>query len=150
MTYLASRLFGTPLLIHRPKLDVILSVVGQRIGMAADRVESDARLIVQVVRTQQYRVALQLHPFKNGTVTRKTGRALKAVTSLVHIHPQSGERHTKLLALGFAMQFPIIGLGLKTMIHMHSVQMDIQGRKRMKQHRGIHAARIRHNETGRR
>jgi len=34
MTYLASRLFGVPLLIHRPKLDVILSVVGQRIGMA--------------------------------------------------------------------------------------------------------------------
>jgi signal peptide peptidase SppA len=34
MTYLASRLFGTPLLIHRPKLDVILCVVGQRIGMA--------------------------------------------------------------------------------------------------------------------
>jgi signal peptide peptidase SppA len=34
MTYLASRLFGTPLLIHRPKLDVILSVVAQRIGMA--------------------------------------------------------------------------------------------------------------------
>jgi signal peptide peptidase SppA len=34
MTYLASRMFGTPLLIHRPKLDVILSVVGQRIGMA--------------------------------------------------------------------------------------------------------------------
>jgi signal peptide peptidase SppA len=34
MTYLAFRLFGTPLLIHRPKLDVILSVVGQRIGMA--------------------------------------------------------------------------------------------------------------------
>ena len=34
MTYLASRLFGTPLLIHRPKLDVILSVVWQRIGMA--------------------------------------------------------------------------------------------------------------------
>jgi len=34
MTYLASRLFGTPLLFHRPKLDVILSVVGQRIGMA--------------------------------------------------------------------------------------------------------------------
>ncbi|MGV0961424.1 MAG: S49 family peptidase [Limnohabitans sp.] len=34
MTYLASRLFGTPLLIHRPKLDVILSVISQRIGMA--------------------------------------------------------------------------------------------------------------------
>ena len=34
LPHLASRLFGTPLLIHRPKLDVILSVVGQRIGMA--------------------------------------------------------------------------------------------------------------------
>ncbi len=34
MTYLASRLFGTPLLIHRPKLDVILSVIGQRLGVA--------------------------------------------------------------------------------------------------------------------
>nr|DAI87886.1 MAG TPA: hypothetical protein [Caudoviricetes sp.] len=34
MTYIASRLFGTPLLVHRPKLDVILSAVGQRIGMA--------------------------------------------------------------------------------------------------------------------
>jgi len=34
MTYLASRLFGTPLLIHRPKLDVILSVVGHRLGLS--------------------------------------------------------------------------------------------------------------------
>ena len=34
LPHLSSRLFGTPLLIHRPKLDVILSVVGQRIGMA--------------------------------------------------------------------------------------------------------------------
>jgi len=34
MTYLASRMLGTPLLIHRPKLEVILSVVGQRLGMA--------------------------------------------------------------------------------------------------------------------
>jgi signal peptide peptidase SppA len=33
MTYLASRLLGTPLLIHRPKLDVILSVVGPRMGL---------------------------------------------------------------------------------------------------------------------
>jgi signal peptide peptidase SppA len=34
LTLLASRLIETPLLIHRPKLDVILSVVGPRIGMA--------------------------------------------------------------------------------------------------------------------
>ena len=30
---LASRLYGTPLLIARPKLDVILSVLGSRIGL---------------------------------------------------------------------------------------------------------------------
>ncbi len=35
---LASRLIGTPLLIHRPKLDVILSVVGPRIGLAEGHV----------------------------------------------------------------------------------------------------------------
>ena len=35
LSHLASRLFGMPLLIHRPKLDVILSVVGQRMGLAA-------------------------------------------------------------------------------------------------------------------
>jgi signal peptide peptidase SppA len=31
---LAARLFGAPLLIHRPKLDVILSVLGSRVGLA--------------------------------------------------------------------------------------------------------------------
>ena len=34
LPHLASRLFGTPLLIHPPKLDVILSVVGPRISLA--------------------------------------------------------------------------------------------------------------------
>lgn len=33
LPHLAARLFGTPLLIHRPKLDVILSVLGARIGL---------------------------------------------------------------------------------------------------------------------
>ena len=33
LTHLASRLFGTPLLIARPKLDVILSVLGPRLGL---------------------------------------------------------------------------------------------------------------------
>ena len=34
LPHLAARLFGAPLLIHRPKLDVILSVLGQRVGLS--------------------------------------------------------------------------------------------------------------------
>lgn len=34
LSHLAARLFGVPLAIHRPKLDVILSVLGPRVGMA--------------------------------------------------------------------------------------------------------------------
>jgi hypothetical protein len=33
LSHLASRIIGTPLLIARPKLDVILSVLGSRIGL---------------------------------------------------------------------------------------------------------------------
>ena len=33
LPHLAARLFGAPLLIHRPKLDVILSVLGTRVGL---------------------------------------------------------------------------------------------------------------------
>ena len=33
LSHLAARLYGTPLLIARPKLDVILSVLGSRIGL---------------------------------------------------------------------------------------------------------------------
>ena len=36
LVHLASRLYGTPLLIARPKLDVILAVLGPRIGLSAD------------------------------------------------------------------------------------------------------------------
>jgi signal peptide peptidase SppA len=34
LPHLAARLFGAPLLIHRPKLDVILSVLGSRVGLS--------------------------------------------------------------------------------------------------------------------
>ncbi len=34
LPHLAARLFGVPLAIHRPKLDVILSVLGSRVGFA--------------------------------------------------------------------------------------------------------------------
>src|SRR3546814_9069970 len=39
MTSLSSRLFGTPLLVHRAKLDVILAVMGERLGLAVPAVD---------------------------------------------------------------------------------------------------------------
>ena len=33
LPHLASRIFGTPLLVHRAKLDVILAVLGPRLGL---------------------------------------------------------------------------------------------------------------------
>ena len=33
LPHLAARLFGVPLAIHRPKLDVILAVLGSRVGV---------------------------------------------------------------------------------------------------------------------
>ena len=39
LPHLASRLFGTPLLVHRAKLDVILAVMGERLGLAAPTVD---------------------------------------------------------------------------------------------------------------
>ena len=35
LPHLAPRLFGTPLLIHQPKLEVLLSVLGPRLGLPA-------------------------------------------------------------------------------------------------------------------
>lgn len=35
LPHLASRLFGTPLLVHRAKLDVILAVLGHRLDIQA-------------------------------------------------------------------------------------------------------------------
>lgn len=39
---MAARLFGAPLMIHRPKLEVILSVLGPRIGLPESVVSGDA------------------------------------------------------------------------------------------------------------
>ena len=39
LPHFASRLFGTPLLVHRAKLDVILAVMGERLGLAAPAVD---------------------------------------------------------------------------------------------------------------
>ena len=34
LSHLASRVFGTPLLVHRAKLAIILAVMGERLGIA--------------------------------------------------------------------------------------------------------------------
>ena len=39
LPHLASRLFGTPLLVHRAKLDVILAVMGERLGVTPPAVD---------------------------------------------------------------------------------------------------------------
>lgn len=39
LPHLASRLFGTPLLVHRAKLDIILAVLGERLNIHAPTVE---------------------------------------------------------------------------------------------------------------
>ena len=39
LPHLAARLFGTPLLVHRAKLDVILAVLGERLNLAAPQAD---------------------------------------------------------------------------------------------------------------
>ena len=42
LPHMAARLFGAPLMIHRPKLEVILAVLGPRIGLPQAAVPIDA------------------------------------------------------------------------------------------------------------
>ena len=42
LPHMAARLFGAPLMIHRPKLEVILAVLGPRIGLPQATVPNDA------------------------------------------------------------------------------------------------------------
>lgn len=42
LPHMAARLFGAPLMIHRPKLEVILAVLGPRIGLAQSAVPANA------------------------------------------------------------------------------------------------------------
>ncbi len=41
LPHMAARLFGAPLMIHRPKLEVILAVLGPRIGLAQSAVPAN-------------------------------------------------------------------------------------------------------------
>jgi len=84
MPYLASRVFGTPLLIHPRKLEVILSVVGPRMGMVVP--ETSAHQLAQITPPERVmRSDLQTPNIAVisilGTLVRRTG-AMDAASGL--------------------------------------------------------------------
>ncbi len=92
MPYLASRVFGTPLLIHPRKLEVILSVVGPRMGMVVT--EASAQLAQIPPPERVMRTDLQVPNIAVisilGTLVRRTGAmdAASGLTSYAAISAQ--------------------------------------------------------------
>ena len=93
MPYLASRVFGTPLLIHPRKLEVILSVVGPRMGMVVP--ETSAQQLAQITSPERVmRSDLQTPNIAVisilGTLVRRTGAmdAASGLTSYASISAQ--------------------------------------------------------------
>lgn len=92
MPYLASRVFGTPLLIHPRKLEVILSVVGPRMGMVVP--EASAQLAQISPPERVMRTDLQVPNIAVisilGTLVRRTGAmdAASGLTSYAAISAQ--------------------------------------------------------------
>jgi signal peptide peptidase SppA len=92
MPYLASRVFGTPLLIHPRKLEVILSVVGPRMGMVVP--ETSAQLAQTPPPERVMRTDLQVPNIAVisilGTLVRRTGAmdAASGLTSYASISSQ--------------------------------------------------------------
>jgi len=78
LPHLAARLFGVPLAIHRPKLAVILSVLGARIGLTDMVVPADYAPTTRPLSPATGKVAvIQIH----GTLVRRTS-GLEAVSGL--------------------------------------------------------------------
>lgn len=78
LPHLAARLFGVPLAIHRPKLDVILSVLGGRIGLTDMVVPADYAPTTRPLSPATGKVAvIPIH----GTLVRRTS-GLEAVSGL--------------------------------------------------------------------
>jgi signal peptide peptidase SppA len=93
MPYLASRVFGTPLLIHPRKLEVILSVVGPRMGMVVP--ETSAHQLAQITPPERVmRSDLQTPNIAVisilGTLVRRTG-AMDAASGLTSYASISGQ-----------------------------------------------------------
>ena len=69
LPHLAARLFGVPLAIHRPKLDVILSVLGARVGLTDMVVPADYAPTTRPLSPPSGKVAvIPIH----GTLVRRT------------------------------------------------------------------------------
>ena len=69
LPHLAARLYGVPLAIHRPKLDVILAVLGPRIGLGVLPAPSGFTPPTRPTATQTTKVAvIPIH----GTLVRRT------------------------------------------------------------------------------
>jgi signal peptide peptidase SppA len=74
LPHLASRIFGTPLLVHRAKLDVILSALGPRLGIDS-LIPADAKELLAAVPTprpnMQGAVGIAVIPI-HGTLVKRT------------------------------------------------------------------------------
>jgi signal peptide peptidase SppA len=74
LPHLASRIFGTPLLVHRAKLDVILSAIGPRLGIDSP-IPADAKELLAAVPTprsnMQGVVGITVIPI-HGTLVKRT------------------------------------------------------------------------------
>ena len=77
LPHLASRLIGTPLLLARAKLDVLLAVLGERIGAPQVSVAAFEPVIAPSVRTQSSIAVIPVF----GTLVRRTN-GLEAASGL--------------------------------------------------------------------
>ena len=74
LPHLASRIFGTPLLVHRAKLDVILSALGPRLGIDSPILADAKELLAAVPATRpnmQGAVGIAVIPI-HGTLVKRT------------------------------------------------------------------------------
>jgi capsid assembly protease len=77
LPHLASRLIGTPLLLARAKLDVLLAVLGERVGMPQVSVPAFEPIVAPGVRTQASVAVIPVF----GTLVRRTN-GLEAASGL--------------------------------------------------------------------
>ena len=74
LPHLASRIFGTPLLVHRAKIDVILSVLGSRLGIDSPIPAGSPELLAAVPAPRpnmQGAVGIAVIPI-HGTLVKRT------------------------------------------------------------------------------
>ena len=88
---LAGRLLGTPLLLSRPKLDTLLAVLGERIGLSPMAMPGLAMpAMAPLVRPESSRVGAVAVVPVFGTLVRRT-MGLEAASGLTSYHELSGQ-----------------------------------------------------------